>query len=463
MDLARRKLKESFGHDDFRPGQEPAIRRLVEENESACCIFPTGAGKSIVYQLPALCFDEGLTLVVSPLIALMKDQTDAMIRKGINCVAALDSSLTADESAKIKDRLRAGQIKLLYVAPERFNNEGFVAMLVGLNVALFAVDEAHCISEWGQAFRPDYLKLPRFARGCGAKRVLALTATATPQVAADICTAFGIDSEKGLFRTSSYRHNLELRVSYQPDDKARRDHLLSLFKAPGSLTKAGGGSIVYVTLQKTAESVAEFLTKNGVKAQPYHAGMDHDKRKQVQDWFMREPNSVVCATIAFGMGIDHSGIRCVFHYNLPKSLESYSQEVGRAGRDGKPSVCEVILCPEDSGTLESFAYGDTPSKESIVKMLKMFFDGTVKVGGADPAMGFSKTDKGQEVQIGLYHLGRDTDIRDIVIKSMLAQLDLASGILTEITPMYGSYEIGGVASGWDMKNESVGDPIFGEF
>lgn len=301
MDAARTILRERFGHADFRPGQADAIARLLA-GESAACVFPTGGGKSLVYQLPALCLaEEGLTLVVSPLIALMKDQVDALRARGIDFAAALDSTLTAEQSALVKDRLRRGEIRLLYVAPERFNNEGFVAMLQGLTVALFAVDEAHCISEWGQSFRPDYLKLPRFKNGCGAKRVLALTATATPKVASDICAAFGIDPEKGLFRTSSYRNNLDLRVTYHPTPDARSNHLLSLFRAPDSLTKAGGGTIVYVTLQKTAETVAAFLTKSGFKAEAYHAGMDADKRTQCQNWFMTTPNSIVVATIAFGM------------------------------------------------------------------------------------------------------------------------------------------------------------------
>ncbi|KAI9005128.1 ATP-dependent DNA helicase RecQ [Hyaloraphidium curvatum] len=459
MDRARKVLKTTFGHDAFRPGQEPAIRRLIEENESACCIFPTGGGKSLVYQLPALCFDDGVTLVVSPLIALMKDQCDALKRRGV-AAEALDSSLTNEQSRDIKDRLRRNELKLLFVAPERFNNESFVSMLLNLKVALFAVDEAHCISEWGQSFRSDYLKLPRFAKGCGARRILALTATATPQVALDICASFNIDSEKGLFRTSSYRTNLNINVTYTATSKERNERLLAFFKAPDSVAKLPGASIVYVTLQKTADAVAAFLTKNGIKAESYHAGMASDKRQTVQDWFMKTNQAVVVATIAFGMGIDHSSIRAVLHYNVPKSLEGYSQEIGRAGRDGKPSHCEMFLCPEDVGTLESFAYGDTPSLSSVGRMLGEFFGAMVKTGGVDSAQGFSADGSAGEVKASIYHLSRDCDIKETVIKNMLAQLDLGFALLTEITPMYGSYEVAAVAPNWDMRTESVGDPIF---
>jgi len=306
-------LKQFFGYDSFRDGQEAVIKYLLD-GKSAAAVFPTGGGKSLCYQLPALVLS-GLTLVVSPLIALMKDQIDALEKRGIKA-ARLDSSLSLEEYRQVMDDIRTGELQLLYVAPERFNNERFRASLNNIEISLFAVDEAHCISEWGHNFRPDYLKLVEFARACGAQRLLALTATATKDVLKDICTQFDIASDCAI--------NLELFQSSEP-----------------------GPSIVYVTLQKTAEYVAALLVKNGINARHYHAGMKDDQRAEVQDWFIQSDAGIVVATIAFGMGIDKSNIRSVFHYNLPKSLENYSQEIGRAGRDGKLAICHLLACPDD--------------------------------------------------------------------------------------------------------------------
>ena len=328
-------LAATFGFGSFRPGQERVVEALLA-GRSALAVFPTGAGKSLCYQLPALLL-EGVTIVVSPLIALMKDQIDFLQRRGIEA-ARLDSSLGAAEQREIVERLRAGALKLLYVAPERFNNERFLAQLARTRISLFAVDEAHCISEWGHNFRPDYLKLAERARELAAERVLALTATATPAVVADIRAGFGIEEADAVV-TGFYRPNLTLLTT--PVAAGERDGLLleRLRERPP------GSTIVYVTLQRTSLRVAELLADAGLPARPYHAGMGAEERVAVQEWWAGSPDGIVVATIAFGMGIDKADVRYVYHYNLPKSLESYSQEIGRAGRDGEESICELLRLP----------------------------------------------------------------------------------------------------------------------
>jgi ATP-dependent DNA helicase RecQ len=347
-------LAATFGFDAFRPGQEQVVEALLA-GRSALAVFPTGAGKSLCYQLPALLL-EGMTVVVSPLIALMKDQIDFLQRSGIEA-ARLDSSLDAAEQREIFERLRAGSLKLLYVAPERFNNERFLAQLARARISLFAVDEAHCISEWGHNFRPDYLKLAERARELAAERVLALTATATPAVVADIRAGFGIQ-ESDVVVTGFYRPNLTLLTT--PVTAAERAGLL----VDRLRERPPGSTIVYVTLQRTSLDLADLLAREGLPARPYHAGMSAEDRVAVQEWWSRSSDAIVVATIAFGMGIDKADVRYVYHYNLPKSLESYSQEIGRAGRDGRESICELLACPDDVPTLENFAYGDTPTRPS---------------------------------------------------------------------------------------------------
>src|SRR3954447_22583390 len=310
-------LAERFGFEAFRPGQQRVVEALLA-GRSALAVFPTGGGKSPCYPLPALLLD-GVTVVVSPLIALMKDQIDFLQARGVEA-ARIDSSLGPDEARDVSARLRAGALKLLYVSPERFNNERFLAQLAGTRIGLFAVDEAHCISEWGHNFRPDYLKLAARARELGAERVLALTATAPPAVVTDICAGFGID-ERDSVVTGFYRQNLTLLTT--PARADQRDALL----VERLHERAEGPTIVYVTLQRTAERAAALLAAAGLPARAYHAGMNADDRVEVQEWWTHSDANIVVATIAFGMGIDKADVRYVYHFNLPKGLESYSQEI----------------------------------------------------------------------------------------------------------------------------------------
>src|SRR6187431_3308833 len=292
-------LESRFGFSSFRPGQERVVEALLA-GRSALAVFPTGAGKSLCYQLPALMLD-GVTVVVSPLIALMKDQIDALVRQGVDA-ARLDSSIEQAEARDVSDRLLRGQLRLLYVAPERFNNERFLAQLAGVPIALFAVDEAHCISEWGHNFRPDYLKLARRARELGAERVLALTATATPQVVRDICAGFDI-AEGDAVVTGFHRPNLELRttpVTPETREAVLLDRLTS---------RPPGPSIVYVTFQRQAVDLARLLAGAGLPARAYHAGMATADREGVQEWWATAAHGIVVATIAFGMGIDRADVR----------------------------------------------------------------------------------------------------------------------------------------------------------
>jgi len=325
------ELKKHFGFDSFRPGQKEVIS-CVLQGESAGAIFPTGAGKSLCYQLPAVLLPH-LTLVVSPLLSLMKDQMDFLLSHNIQA-ARLDSTLSHDEYNSIIYRARSGSLKILMISVERFKNERFRSQLQKMNISLLVIDEAHCISEWGHNFRPEYLRLPDYQNDFNIQKSLLLTATATEEVASDMKNKFNID-DKNLITTGFYRKNLHLHVKPVTKNEKKKNLLIDLQDS------ANKSTIIYVTLQKTAEEIAEFLLSNKIEARAYHGGMKSENRVSVQNQFMNGSLNCVVATIAFGMGIDKKDIRKVIHYDLPKSIENYSQEIGRSGRDGKESQCIV--------------------------------------------------------------------------------------------------------------------------
>jgi ATP-dependent DNA helicase RecQ len=357
---------------------------------------------------------EGTALIISPLIALMKDQVDALRARGI-AAARLDSSLTAEETQRVYADLREGKLKLLYVAPERLSGETFLERLRRVKISLLAIDEAHCISEWGHNFRPEYLRLARVAEELSLRPVLALTATATPDVARDICKAFGIAPQRHV-QTSFRRKNLHLRVT----PCAARDRLAVLAKRLANAKVRP--AVVYVTFQKAAEDVAAHLARSGLAAQAYHAGMTAEDRDATQEAFMRGECEVIVATIAFGMGIDKADIRSVIHFNLPKTLENYQQEIGRAGRDGQPSLCELLACADDAVPLENFTLGDTPEPRAVEALVG-------KMLGS-----------GEDFDVSRYDLAQETDIRPLVVETVITYLEL-DGLLRPTRAFYESTQV----------------------
>ena len=402
-------LRDHFGFDSFREGQEVVIRSLLE-GRSALAIFPTGGGKSLCYQVPALMLG-GLTLVISPLIALMKDQVDALTAKGISA-ARLDSTLDADQVRDVYARLDAGTLKLLYIAPERFANEAFRQRMRRLPIQLAAIDEAHCISEWGHNFRPDYLKLAKLCRTLKIPRVLALTATATPKVARDIRKQFRIAAADHV-QLSFHRPNLDIRVTPCAANE-RKGILLERLQA------IGGAAVVYVTRQETAEEVATFLAKEGLSVRAYHAGLPSGFRAEAQVAFMTGETRIIVATIAFGMGIDKADIRAVYHYNLPKSLENHTQEIGRAGRDGAPAICEMLACGDDLTVLENFIHSDTPSPRALGNLI----DRVLRLGPV--------------FDVSPYDLSTICDIRPTVISTVMTYLEIG-GLIEATGSFYATY------------------------
>jgi ATP-dependent DNA helicase RecQ len=335
MSRLAQELKQVFGYDSFRPLQEEIMRATLAGRD-ALAILPTGAGKSLCYQLPALLRD-GLTVVISPLIALMKDQVDALTASGV-AATYLNSSLVPEEARRRLTGLRRGEYKLLYVAPERLLLPGFLDDLQSWHVACLAVDEAHCISEWGHDFRPEYRQLSTLRDRFPGVPALALTATATERVRADILAQLHL-RDPALFLASFNRPNLHYRVAFK--QQAYRQTLDFLRARPRD------AGIIYVQARKTAEELARKLAADGVSARPYHAGLEPAERAGNQEAFLRDEARVICATIAFGMGINKSNVRFVIHYDLPKNIEGYYQETGRAGRDGLPAECLLLYSRGD--------------------------------------------------------------------------------------------------------------------
>ena len=398
-------LKETFGFEYFRPGQEQTVSQLLNGN-SSLAIFPTGSGKSLCYQFTALKLPH-LTLLVSPLLALMKDQLDFLANKGI-AAASIDSTLTPEENRQVMANIRAGQTKVLMVSVERFKNERFREFIKYIPISMLVVDEAHCISGWGHNFRPDYLKLPSYTKELNIPLVLLLTATATKKVKNDMAEKFSIAAEH-IVQTGFYRSNLDLSVL--PVSSADKDaQLLNLIQ------QHQGCGIVYVTLQHTAEKVAAYLYQQGINAAAYHAGFKSEKRQKIQNDFMAGNINVVVATIAFGMGIDKSNIRFVMHYDLPKSIENYSQEIGRAGRDGLPSSCCTLANLDGMNTVENFVFGDTPELAGIQFVLNSI----------------QAEQQNQQWELKIHPLSTAANIRQLPLKTLLVQLELKA----IIKPLY---------------------------
>lgn len=352
-------LEKHFGFRAFLEGQERVIRAVLN-GEDALVIMPTGGGKSLCYQLPALIL-EGITVVVSPLIALMKDQVDALVEKGIPATY-INSSLSPGEVDERIAGMRHGRYRLVYIAPERFKSDRFVEALSPLTIALFAVDEAHCISQWGHDFRPDYLRLKWALKDLGQPQVIALTATATPEVRADIIAQLTLGQfgrrPPRVFVSGFARPNLTLSVA---GVGGKADKLVRIIEHIREL-KTG---IVYCATRRNVESIAGALAAEGIRCIAYHAGLSDEQRKRAQDQFMAGEVAVAVATNAFGMGIDRADLRFVLHYDIPGSVEAYYQEAGRAGRDGEPARCELLFNYADVRTQEFFIEGANPTRELL--------------------------------------------------------------------------------------------------
>lgn len=359
-ELIHQKLKEHFGFSSFKGNQEAVILNLLAGKDTFV-LMPTGGGKSLCYQLPALMMD-GVAIIISPLIALMKNQVDAMRTFSDNPGIAhfLNSSLTKNAVQQVRDDVLAGKTKLLYFAPESLTKEDNIAFLHKIKISFYAIDEAHCISEWGHDFRPEYRRIRPIINDIGQAPLITLTATATPKVQMDIQKNLGM-TDAAVFKSSFNRPNLyyELRPKNDPD----RDIIRFIKQNQG---KSG---IIYCLSRKKVEELAELLVANGIKALPYHAGMDAQTRADNQDAFLKEGADVIVATIAFGMGIDKPDVRFVIHYDIPKSLEGYYQETGRAGRDGGEGFCLTFYNYKDIQKLEKFMQGKPVAEQEIGKLL----------------------------------------------------------------------------------------------
>ena len=396
-------LQQYFNFDQFREGQEAAVQRVLN-GQHTLLVMPTGSGKSLTYQLPALLLP-GLTLVISPLIALMKDQVEGLIEAGLPATY-INSSLPTQE---INQRTRAvleGHVKLLYVAPERLRSRDFTRALAKIKVSLLAVDEAHCISQWGHDFRPDYLQIGPIWQALGQPTLLATTATATPTVQKDIIKLLNLPEAQTIV-TGFNRPNLTLRVKHTPDARTKLQTL------PALLSKGEGSTIIYTATRRNADEVADFIRSAvGLPAQAYHAGLDRYVRDQVQNDFMADRLKVVVATNAFGMGVDKSDVRVVIHYNLPATVEAYYQEAGRAGRDGLPAECVLLFAPDDQGLQEWLINSDTPAYEDLHQIYTLL----------------TRSANDGEVYFAPHELANNTGLHPVKIRVTLNELELAGAI-----------------------------------
>jgi len=372
IEQAKAILKQYYGYDSFRESQQEVLERLLNDEEHCLLLMPTGGGKSICYQVPSQIF-EGGTLVISPLIALMQDQVDALRKKGIDATFINSTISKKDRESRMKDFV-SGKYKLLYVTPERFRKPEFVEKIKSANISLFAVDEAHCVSEWGHDFRPDYSRLGEFREMIGYPLTIALTATATPEVQKDIIKKLHLDPVNvKTFHTGIQRANLRLEAAEVFDEKEKFEAIKK------TLDKYSGPGIIYFSLIQTLNKFSEKLGDNGYKHGVYHGKLNPQQRKKIQRKFLGGEENLILATNAFGMGIDKPDIRFILHAEVPSSIESYYQEIGRAGRDGKDSICQLIYNQEDLYTQMEFIKWANPDGEFYSRLFDTLKGGLTQV------------------------------------------------------------------------------------
>lgn len=396
MEPLESALETHFGHSSFRPLQ----REIIESSLGGLptlAILPTGGGKSLTYQLPALLL-EGVSIVISPLLSLIEDQTQELRNKGI-AVARYDSTQDRFQKRKTLELLEKGEAKLFYTSPESLASPELLKALKTQKIAVVAIDEAHCISEWGHSFRPSYLFLPKIVRSLKPHSVLALTATATKKTASEIRKLFRIKTAQQ-FQSSHYRENLQFKVT--PVSSDQRDHAL----LAGLSSDQRLPAIVYAMRQEDCERIAALLNRNGHSVRSYHAGLSNKARIQIQDDFLHDRVSIIVATIAFGMGVDKANIRSVIHYHLPKSPEGWMQESGRAGRDGKQSLCQLLACGDDLVPLENFIYAKEVHPSTMERFLK------------------SLRSQGNKIQLSPYQTRLQYDFLVSTLDVLLAKLEV---------------------------------------
>lgn len=403
-------LRAVFGFEELRPGQDAIVGAIMSGRDSLA-IMPTGGGKSLCYQLPALC-RVGLTVVVSPLIALMKDQVDALQARGVPA-AAVNSSLGADEYRQVMGALRSGELRIIYVAPERFGQEGFMNLLRSLQVGLLAIDEAHCLSQWGHDFRPDYLRLGRVRQELGYPQTVALTATATDAVRQDILNTLQLNNPAVII-SGFGRDNLDFAITHCENRQAKFERIRQV------IAKWRKG-IIYCSTRKNVMTVFEQISGSGANAVAYHAGMTDEEREFSQNAFISGRADVVVATNAFGMGIDRADVRFVLHFEIPGSIEAYYQEAGRAGRDGELSVCELLFNHADLKTQEFFFEGSNPSVQTIRSVYNMLR---------------SRCNSNGELQMTVDHMSEELgkDVNPMAVGTSLAALIHAGAITRSDVP-----------------------------